>query len=150
MRIRISLLIAVLSLGAMAQGCGYYACTEKGCLNGPRLVIRSADGSLPEGRYTVRVVTTDVDQTLTCTVGGLAPGAEPCESPSGAIVFASVTDGALDLTVETEADDLEVSVTRDETMLETFSVSPTYTDFRINGEGCEPVCRTANETLTLP
>lgn len=152
------------------------SCTEIGCIDGATLTLRTADGTWPDGAYTLTLGVEGTTHTcsmsvpedlpplgsvmqLTCQPGLGFPGASlqqdaVCqEQQSGDAISQSCTpvpdQYTLTMGVQGTPATLAVSVTREGSTLIEQNVSLAYTEFQPNGEGCEPVCRQASAALTL-
>jgi hypothetical protein len=154
--------------------CETHQCTEIGCGDAATLTLRTADGTLPDGAYTLSL---DVEgQTHTCAFA--APGDLPTEP--GRIATASC-DSELRVEVLPEVVCTEhrsgdavsqsctpvpdhwyfatalqgtpagftLAVERDGRELLNEQRALNYRDEQPNGPGCEPICRQAGVELTL-
>jgi hypothetical protein len=153
------------------------SCTEIGCGDGATLSLRTADGTWPDGSYTLTITRGGIAHACALTLPGDFPGrgsvAEvacdpPLDFPGATLRQDSscqetrTTDSisqsctplpdqyTLSVGVPGTPAELGVAVSRDESVLLERSVALSYVELRPNGEGCGPVCRQASAELALP
>lgn len=136
------------------------ACTAMGCVDGLRVSLTKAT-PWAAGNYTFAF---DVDGAgVTCT--GALP-LKSCEAgPSLRCEPADkvqVGESGCAMPPETHGfSDIQflgtpgpravgLKIIKDEQVVHEAKLTPTYATTRPNGEGCEPVCNSASETVTLP
>lgn len=134
--------IAVVSLLALVSwtfaGCGgKMACTEIGCVGGLALTLETSEGS-PIESFSGTVAGTSVD----CS------GVENGASNSNAECLGEGTVRIPEVESATVAVDLSATVDG-EAVTYKGDIEPDYETSRPNGEGCPPVCKSAEETVTL-
>lgn len=124
------------------------ACTKMGCSD--QLGIQFSPTAPKPGTYSV-TVTVDRKST-TCEITFPHPvGAETASKCKGALELSTVEDKAtmpvLRLAGTPEAVQVAVKLGRTKLVDETFT--PAVTDFRPNGEQCEPVCKNGSVRVDL-
>jgi hypothetical protein len=128
------------------------ACTEIGCSDGLSLTV-SFTGGFSLGAYEISVDPGSgeieecdfeyIESSSDCD------GATQCVANASCSGIWSVPDGTVTLNLGGNPDDVVVSVKLDDEDVKVVSLSPEYTEFQPNGEGCEPVCSQATETVTV-
>lgn len=170
---------AMTTLGALAasSSCGNHSCNLVGCVSGVQVSARTADGTWPNGAYTLTI--THDGTTHSCALN--LPEDRPA---TGAVAEWSCepTLGFLGATFDQDAtceehrtadaithsctpipdhytaralvqgtpENVTAALARDGTTLVEKSVAPSYTDHYPNGEDCEPVCQGASIELMVP
>ena len=137
-----------------------FMCTEMGCGSTAPIRIESAGDSLQEGTYSFRI-DGDEETLADCQVRMSmdteeCAGEQPCAAEStcnaiyatNAITF-TISPGATEyvVSVSLEYQDENDSIQNIDFDHRTFT--PEYNEFRPNGEGCDPVCLTPKEELTV-
>ena len=134
-------------------------CTEIGCGSTAPIRLQSEGEVLPEGTYTIQI-DGDGENLADCLIRMSmdteeCAGEQPCAAEStcnaiyatNAITF-TISPGAETYTVSVSLEHQDSEGSTQNTEIED-SFSPQYNEFRPNGEGCDPVCLTPKEDLTL-
>jgi hypothetical protein len=160
-----------------AQGCEKHSCTDIGCSDGAFFEIKTADGTWPDGAYTLELSAGGVTHTCSMTLpddlpSGGSIASIPCLPPVGYLgvslypITNCTAEGngnsggqtctpipghyTLRGSLPGTPSTLGVRVTRDDGLLTEQTLPLTYTTSQPNGPDCEPVCRQASVELELP
>lgn len=133
-------------------------CTEIGCIDGLNIDLKAPSG-WPAGSYTFAfeldgapVTCTgalprggcETGPALTCDVEGKVRVEElGCAVPPEKQGFSGIV-------LFTGPKKATVTISRDGQELQRAELTPTYNESRPNGPDCEPLCRQAQATVTLP
>ncbi len=158
------LLAASCAADPAAPGAAGKSCTEIGCVDRAAIVLRRADGELPQQPLTVRVD----GQTVTCEPPARASTSVACgagveltvqtlatckETRTGEAVSQSCTPtGRFELVVSVRGTPQAVQIagfTPDGLPFDQ-TFRPTYTAVQPNGADCPPICQQASQTFDLP
>jgi hypothetical protein len=157
-----------------AGGCEK-ACTDVGCQNQLSAAITRTDGSFPPGLHQIEVAAAGgVPVSCTFTFSAQAPPASAVTNPvcSGGL-FVSVDPETICTEVRSGGGvsqrcdpvpgkwiervslvgtpgEIRIRQTVDGVTLLDRMMALSYRNVQPNGSGCEPICRQATETLTLP
>lgn len=144
--------------GPAQPGPGDRACTMMGCVDGLRLEFIVTGKWIP-GRYNFAF---DLDgEKVTCT--GSLP-LKSCDDgpsltcdPAGKVQIGESgcalppeSHGFTDVQIHGSPRAVTMNISNDDKPLIEAKMTPNYTTTRPNGEGCEPVCNSANEKIPMP
>jgi hypothetical protein len=134
------------------------ACTDMGCMDGLRIQMTKAT-AWPAGEYEM---TFDLDGTAVNCKGSLPLPA--CEQ--GPALSCTPTErvqvgesgcalppeqhGWADVQIAESPTRVQVTIRHGAEVLHTSELQPQYRTLQPNGPGCEPTCRSAGATITLP
>lgn len=148
-------ILSVLSLALFVPGCdagGGAACTEIGCTDGLWVEVDFSPG-LTSGDY--EIVLNDGSMAPTTCTFEVSEVASDCDGESICVQNAdcdavwNLESGTVGFNLEGTPSDLVVTVRQDSVDLSSVSLSPEYESVQPNGEGCEPTCEQATETVTV-
>lgn len=154
---RASLPALLLALASCSQAGPDGACTEIGCQNG--LHLTWDQGPWKPGPYTIEVTLDGTKVTCegklplpACDAGPgfkCTPGASLRLGESGC-ALPPEQHGLGGIDIDTMPAQVRIVVRRDGVEVGAQEITPKYQESRPNGPQCEPVCRQASATLTLP
>jgi hypothetical protein len=172
-------LASILALFVSSQGCETetHACSDVGCIDSVSFQIKTADGTWPDGAYTVELTANGASYACSMTLPDDLPAngsistirCEPPLSYVGVTLRTDVlctehhdaTSGSQSCTpvpghytlsgsLASTPSTLSLRVTRDSGLLVEQSLPLTYSTTQPNGPDCGPTCRQASVELTLP
>ena len=147
----VSVLFLILCVPGCDAGTGA-ACTEVGCTDGLWLEINFSPG-FTAGDY--EIVLNDGSMNPTTCTFEISDVATDCDGDPVCVQGAQcdatwdVDGGKVTFNLEGTPSDVVVTVRQDEVDLASVSLSPDYETVQPNGEGCEPTCEQATETVSV-
>jgi hypothetical protein len=142
----VPLLIAACG-GLFGQGCRERACSQLACEDG--IVIDLQPPIRRDGSYEIEARTDGTSRRCAFSLPRprLAPESTLCSEQSQLRV-SGIHDGLSRIVVTAVPQTLEVSISLDGKRVTHATLEPEYSDHRPNGQGCDPVCRVAELTLS--
>jgi hypothetical protein len=150
-RVRSLLLLLLVAAALAPSGCSATDCTEMGCSS---LAVIEGELPAPNGAVTVTACRNGACNTLSdaaaagCQTVSSQPWIEVC-FVAGATLGINVAiyhDGSAPPLANGDLYTLEVRDASGATLVD-FSGSATYREHRPNGDGCDPICKTAELSL---
>lgn len=150
--------IVPVALALGLSGCMTHECTEVGCADGLWIDLRSTSGHWETGSYHVGI--TADGESITCAAIIPLPkeSGGPNTTCSSSAVRLGLSGSMLPVSAQSISDivfstypaSVSIVITRDGEPFASRTLAPGYVTSRPNGPDCEPTCRSAHATMTVP